>query len=84
MVEAVGGAVIVVALHGGSNLEAVEEFSRDEDVEKAAPEATSAGSVSDFEVVKEAVCGDPLVSTVTWAAGVAVATDSNVDVDDTL
>ncbi len=82
MGEAVGDAVIVVALHGSSNLEAVEEFSRDEDVERAAPEATSA--VSDFEVIKEAVCGDPLVVSVTGLAIVAVAADSNLEVADTL
>jgi len=87
MGEAVGGAVIVVALHGGSNLEAVEEFSRDEAVERAAPEATeetAAEGVSDCGVIKEAVGEDPLVAPVTGAAGVAVATDSNLEVNDKL
>ncbi len=73
-----------MAIKADSNLEAVEEFSRDEDVERAAPEATSAGSVSDFEVIKEAACEDPLVIIVTGTAGEVVPTDSNLEVDDKL
>ncbi len=57
--EAVGEATAVVAVEGCSNLEALEDFSRDETVEKAVPEATAAEVVSDFEVIKEAVGGDP-------------------------
>ncbi len=82
--EGGGGAIAVVAVNGDSNLEAAMEFSRDEDLEKAVPEATAAKGVSYCEVIKEAVGEDPLVATITGAAGVAVATDSNVEVDDTL
>ncbi len=57
--EGGGGAVAVVAVNGDSNLEAAVEFFRDEDVEMAVPEATATEGVSDCEVIKEAVGGDP-------------------------
>ncbi len=44
-----------MVIKADSNLEAVEEFSRDEVVERAATEETAAEVVSDREVINEAV-----------------------------
>ncbi len=72
-----------MAVNGDSNLEAVNEFSKNEVVERAATEETATKVVSDREVINEAVGGDPLVETVTGAAGGADAADSNAEIDDT-